>query len=142
MLRTKIFDGFAASALESYGADEEFIFGGDGNAKFLAVAGHIENGGANYGGLADYANAGGALGEEEGFYFVIFLDDAAVFRTCDGLQLDGGVEAIDWACVGVELSEQFCASGVFDEGLLGGRSVFNDAYLASATHQDERERCQ
>ena len=102
MLRAKIFNGFASGAFESHRANEEFILGGDGDAKFLTVAGHIEHGGADHRGLADHANVGGALGEEEGFYFVIFLNDAAVFGPSGRLQLDSSVEAVDGACGGVE----------------------------------------
>src|ERR1700687_842426 len=123
MLRTKIFNGLGALAVQGNGSNEKFIFRRDGDFEILAVAGHIEHGFAHDRNLANHADIVRTGSEEEGFDFVILADDAAVGGAGGGLELDGGVEGLQIARERIVAVEKLLGSGFRRGGASGGGNV-------------------
>ena len=109
MLRAKIFDGLVTCMIQGNGSHEEFILRRNGDFEIAAVAGHVEHGGPHNGNLTNHTDIVRARGQQEGFYFVILVDDPGIGRPGRGLQLDGGVQGLQIVSEGIVMIEHLLA---------------------------------
>src|SRR6516162_7862692 len=142
MLRAKIFDGLGAGTFEGDGPDKKFVFRRDGDFKGLAVTGHVEDGFADDGYLANHADVVGTSRQDESPDFVVLADDATVGGPGGGLEFGGRVEGLQVAGEGVVAVEKLLLGGFESNGARGGRHGrgFGDGRTATAAASESRQR--